>query len=359
MHRKPTRGKGRNDTIRSAGPEPYPDHLQGDAGDGPALLEWFDEIDAYDLQKMDVKELAYLPLLGQPGYLVEGWSHLIAGFPRCGKTELSYANVREWIKAGRSVLYMTEEARPLWQQRLASRPVPCKGLNLMFALGELPLDLLARMREGEEQIVVVDTLRGLGITPVDENANGLMAQAVKPWIAAARQGGKTLVLLHHARKSGGENGESITGGHALFASVDVALEIKRDRAPNRRIIKMHPRVIQASELLYEQQPDGQLLALGDPAGVGSEEVARRALDVLDYQWTRTSEVHDRLQEPKPSLEQVRLVLLAEARVGRLERDPPLDAGNVAGKTVRWRKPGSDQPNLPHPLAVQRGFPDGR
>jgi predicted ATP-dependent serine protease len=307
------------------------------------------EIDAYELQQLHVEELTFLQLLGLPGYLVEGWSHVVAGYPRCGKTELLYANVRDWIKAGRGVLYMTEESRSLWQQRLARRPVPCKGLNLKFALGELPLELLARLKNAREPIVVVDTLRGLGITPEDENDNGAIARAVTPWVAAARRGRKTLILLHHDRKGGGEHGEGISGGHALLAAVDVALQIKRDNAPNRRVVKMLPRVIQASELLYERQPDDQLVALGDPAGIGKTAVAARALAVLDQLWTTTKEVLDRLEDPKPSLEQLRLALLAEARVGRLERDPPLDAGRVDGKTIRWRKPGSDEPNLPHPL----------
>ncbi|HWG41534.1 MAG TPA: AAA family ATPase [Gemmataceae bacterium] len=306
---------------------------------GEAPKRWLDEIDAYELQDQRAEELSYLPLLGRPGYIVQRWSHVLAGYPRSGKTELLFATVCAWLQEGRSVLYFTEEGRVLWQQRLERQRVPCGGLTLVFGLGELPGNLLARMREGEEEIVIVDTLRNLGILPPDENDNNGIARAVAPWVATAREKGKTLILCHHSRKGGGDHGEAISGGHALFGAVDVAVEVRRDNVPARRILKVHARIIQPPDLLYERKADGQLIALGDPAGVGVEEVARRMLTVLDHQWRKTADVLTLFEEPKPSLEQLRLALRAESQCGRVERDPPINVASAQGKAIRWRLPG--------------------
>ncbi len=60
-----------------------------------------------------------LPVLGQPGIVVRGWSHLFAGYPRKGKTELLARLVRFWLDSGETVLYLAEEARSTWALRLA------------------------------------------------------------------------------------------------------------------------------------------------------------------------------------------------------------------------------------------------
>ncbi len=108
------------------------------------------------------------------------------------------------------------------------------------------------MKEAEEKVVILDTIRNLGILPEKENDNAGIARCLAPWVAAARVKHKTLILVHHGRKGGGEHGEGISGGHALFAAVDVALEVKRDNVAARRIITAHARLIQPDELLYER-----------------------------------------------------------------------------------------------------------
>jgi hypothetical protein len=169
-----------------------------------------------------------------------------------------------------------------------------------------------------------------------------MARAITPFIVACRAGQKTFVAGHHNRKGGGEHGEAIAGGHALLGVFDIALELLRDHAPNRRVVKPLARLIQPPPLLYERDKDGLLVALGDPAGVTLEEV-RRVVEVLGEEWKKTAEVRGLLEEPRPGAEIVRQALLAEARGGAVERDPDIDVQAVAGKTVRWRM----RPTFPH------------
>jgi predicted ATP-dependent serine protease len=282
--------------------------------------------------------LDYLPLLGQDGYLVRGWSHLLAGYPRSGKTELLAACCRDWLAMGERVLYSTEEPRSIWQQRLARAGCSWTGMQIVFALGAKPADLLARAQRGEEGIVVVDSIRNLGLLGADENDNAALARAVSPWIQAMR-GHKTLVLTHHSRKGNGEHGEGIAGGHALLGLVDIALELRYDPAASRRLVRAYARLIQPAELMYERRQDGSMQAIGSPESVGINEVRKRVREAIDDEWLKISEVCQRLGEPQPSLRQVRNALQAEAEAGTLERDPPHDC---KGKTVLWRRKAAEQ-----------------
>jgi hypothetical protein len=224
----------------------------------------------------------------------------------------------------------------MWRMRLKQRPGPWAGMRLVFGYGAGSTLLLERMKRGTESVVILDTIRGLGVLPSDECDNGAIAGALAPWIRAARQGNKLLILSHHMRKGGGEHGEGISGAHALLGTVDIALEIIRDTKANRRTIRACARLIQPEELLYERREDGLLVAIGDPKGVSEMEVRRRLLLVLNPEWAKTAEVRERLADPKPGEEQVRRGLLAEAKAGNIERDPPITEANVAGKRVRWR-----------------------
>ena len=176
------------------------------------------------------RELPMLPLLGQEKYIVEGWSHLLAGYPRSGKTELLFRAIREWLDEGRSVVYLTEEPRSIWEQRLRRRSGDWSNLHVAFALGTPPEVLFRRAFEGEEEIVIVDTLRNL-LNLRDETDNSEVARVLNPWVAGARRAEKTLIMAHHMRKGGGKRGEGISGGHALLGVFDIALELGWDDQP--------------------------------------------------------------------------------------------------------------------------------
>jgi hypothetical protein len=282
-------------------------------------------------------ELIYLPLLGRDGYFVAGWSHLLAGYPRVGKSELVVSCVEQWLSRGQSVLLFTEEPTTLWRQRLRQRGTWQRGLRLYPALGADPAELLAELPNAAEPVVVLDSIRNL-LRFEDENDNSEVARKINPWVAAARTSGKTLILVHHCRKGGGDNAEAIAGGHALLGAVDIALEVVRDQnqAATRRKIRAYARLIQPGELLYEMSDDKQLRALGDPAAVTLGEVERRVQEVLGADWLKTKDVHEALAEPQPSVEQVRRALTGLARQGVVERDPPMTVERTSGKTIRWR-----------------------
>ena len=190
-----------------------------------------------------LQNLPYLPFLGADGYFVRGWSHLISGSPRVGKTELLKALVKEWLDEGLSVLYITEEPQVIWESRINGSG--WSALRVVFGIQEDVGRLLDRAGTGNEDIVVVDSLRTL-LQLDNENDNSEIARAVNPWISAHRDSGKTLILVHHNRKSGGDHGQGIAGGTALLGSFDIAMEIKRDdHVAERRVVQTYARLIES------------------------------------------------------------------------------------------------------------------
>jgi hypothetical protein len=68
------------------------------------------EVRAADLQALAREEgraLRYLPLLGREGYIIKGFTHLISGYAKAGKTQLLAQVVGEWQEE--PVLWFTEE----------------------------------------------------------------------------------------------------------------------------------------------------------------------------------------------------------------------------------------------------------
>ena len=328
-------------TAVSVPPEPHLPPIEG-AVRGEVL-----EIGGNELieSAADSPDLPFLPLLGVDGYIVEGWSHLLAGYPRSGKTDLLARLVREWLAQGKRVVYLTEEPKSIWATRLAALGDDWSGLRVVFGLGADPHALFKRAFGGEEDVVIVDTLRSL-LALRDETDNSEVARVLNPWIAGARNAGKTLVMAHHMRKGAGEHGEGIAGGHALLGVFDVALELRRDlAAAQRRLLRAYARLIAPPELVYERAEDRSFRALGDPATLRLAEVQDRVYEVLTDESLKTAAVWEGLDEPRPGFEQVRLALRALARDGRADRDPPIQDGDAPGKTYRWRL-STSPPTLP-------------
>lgn len=245
-------------------------------------------------------QLDYLPLLEQEGYFVKGWSHLLAAYPRVGKTELMVRNVASWTRSGLKVLYLSEESAQIWYHRLRSGSGSWENLSIVCGLGASPNNILNRAFSGDEDVVIVDTLRNL-LGLQDEKDNSEIARRINPWIAQARATSKTLIMVHHDTKAGGEHGRAIAGGHALLGSFDIALEILHDSNNRaRRLVRGYPRLITISELVYELGNDGEMRALGEPSALGLEDVKNQARLIVSEDRRTLKEIHALMPEPRPS-----------------------------------------------------------
>jgi len=298
---------------------------------------------AADLCLKGTPDLDFLPLLGQDGYIVKGWTTLIAGYPKAGKTELVTRLCHKWQQE--RILYITEEPESIWAVRLARVSDGWNHMWLLFALGMKPEDILSEIVSSDITVVIVDTVRNLfGLK--DETDNSEVARALTPYITTCRNTNKTLLLLHHIRKGGGEHGEGITGGHAFLGIVDAALEILREPnlGDNKRRIRGWARVVAIQELVYVLNEDGSMEALGSPNEVELASVKNRVLEVVDYEWLGRKEVREALDEPHPSERQVQNALNELAGEGALERDPPIGE-DKPGRKYLYRLPNLARTSL--------------
>ncbi len=278
------------------------------------------------------RSMDFLPLLEHEGYVMRGWSHLLAGYPKAGKTELVIRLCHEW--QGERILFLTEEPEGIWEARLATLPEGWEHVTLSFALGLEREEVLNAIAERTETVVIIDTIRNLlGFN--DECDNSEIARVLNPLIALCRQQGKTLLLTHHLNKSGGDHGTGITGGHAFLGVVDVALELlpADGGSENQRKIRGWGRILSIPELLYEKREDGSFAALGSPVEVQLEQVKQRVLASIDGEWLSLKDIQGTLDEPRPSTNQVRNALEELVVEGMMERDPPTAK---PGATYRYR-----------------------
>ncbi|MDT7944436.1 MAG: AAA family ATPase [Dehalococcoidia bacterium] len=291
------------------------------------------EVKATDLQtraREEGRPLCYLPFLGQEGFIIKGFTHLLSGYAKVGKTELLARVVSEWQEP---TLWLTEEPQLAWEARLARLPDAYHHLTIYFALGCPRQELLERIAQGQEAVVIIDTTKLLGIA--DPDHAGEVTAVLAPVIASCRDAGKTLILVHHERKGGGQHGEGIAGSHAFLAMVDIALELLRDdKSSKRRIIRGYGRIVTVPELCYEMAEDGTLVPLGDPGALALEQVKERVLSLLTEEWQSLKDIMSAMGEPRPSEEWVRRALNALVEEGKAERDPPV--GIKGNKPHRWR-----------------------
>ena len=295
-----------------------------------------DVVSAPDLHNEKLEKGTFLPLLGQQGFIIKLWSILIAGYPKIGKTELVIRLISEWLGLGESILYLTEEPRSVWHTRLEKLNTKFPpNFRIGFALGHSKKVIAEILKVTPASIVIIDTIRNL-LGLENENDNSEIAGILNPFIALARDKGKTLILLHHTRKGGGMYGEAVSGGHAFLGTVDVALELNR-HVDRKRIIRGSARVFEVPTLMYEMTKEGEFVVLGNPDELAIEEVRDRLLENLTNNWVTTSKARELIGKPEPSNEQVRQALEHLAFQTITARDPPTSEGSRPGKTYQWRK----------------------
>lgn len=307
-------------------------------------------LNAAELIERIVVPMDYLPLLGQPGYIVKGGTHLLAAYPKAGKTELMTACIRDWVQAGLSVVIFSEESGRIWTLRLKklSHSEGLTNLTIVPALGATTADMMKLLDDRAPDVIIIDTLRSmLGV--VDENDSAQMARGVEPWTEYSQRTGSTLIVLHHTRKSGGEHGEGVSGGHGLTASLDITLEMKRDGADNRRSIEVRGRLIEAQKGIYERTEimtshglgsgSYEMHWLGEKFAVTLDAVQERIELLLIREPQTASDIHESLDDPRPSLRQVQRALLemAGAVPPRALRSPAVGEDVVSGRAIKWRR----------------------
>lgn len=180
------------------------------------------------------------------GFLAYGTVTLFAGRHKGGKSTLLFSLIRALvdrhdtflrhsIDAGPVVL-LTEEGPETLRPKL--EPISEEGRTRIRVLCRTDVSprgaygwAQAVRDAGEEaiawgaRVVVIDTF-AFWAQIRDENDNSLMQEVVSV-LGDLTSRGLAVVIVHHHRKSGGEDGDAIRGGTALQGAVDLIVELVR------------------------------------------------------------------------------------------------------------------------------------
>jgi len=167
------------------------------------------------------RELEYLPLLGTDGLIARGTITLIGAHPKAGKTTLLVHACREWVQQNLRVVYLTEDPKIIWDERVNRFPELNQLILNNFTRAH-PERWVRAIRELEPDVVVVDTIRRF-VPAKDENDSASVSVALAPLVDLQHHLPRTaIVLVHHTKKNLSTDGEitDIAGSHAYTAEVD-------------------------------------------------------------------------------------------------------------------------------------------
>jgi hypothetical protein len=183
---------------------------------------------------------------------------LVAGSPKAGKSTLAAQLQRccetgddflgSWPVQMGPVLLVTEEGGVAVVHKtgdmhrlqvLDRRSAIMAGLSFPQVLNAIAE--WARSNPGG--LVFIDTL-AIWAEIQNENDASEASKAVARVTSLAQATDMAIVLVHHARKAGGEHGEAIRGSGAILATVDIAAELSRVRpGSDERWLDVQGRVI--------------------------------------------------------------------------------------------------------------------
>jgi len=274
------------------------------------------------------------PFLQREGVLGPGVVGLLSGYAKSGKTTATAHGLNAVLQAcpDLQVTWCTEEARSLWRARLLRWRFDWPSVTFAFRSGMPWASSVAEIRRDQPDVVIIDTARAfLGI--VDENDAGQWRTALDPLLLMARERDAAVLLLHHLRKSGGEDGLGHAGNHALVAAVDVALELRRDpQARQRRMVRAISRYDETPPAWVMELRDDGLAVLGDPSAIAHADLLSRLFGTLDNTLRTTAELVAELDDPKPSTGAVYAALKELHRQGRCDRS----GSGTRGSPYRWK-----------------------
>ncbi len=219
-------------------------------------------------------------------FLPEGGLALVTAFMKVGKSTFIYfllvaiAQGRPFLEYATKqggVLILAVEEHPRDVRLRLRRLGACPEDPIYLHTGRLDCNpaTMAALRDfitdHEISLVVLDTL-GLYWTIKDENNNAAVVQQCSPFLDLARETGCCVVLVHHDRKAGGEEGRGIRGGSALLGLVDQAIMLDKRQGGNKdqRMLRTVGRYAETPPELVLELAEEEYRNLGTPEEVGRD-----------------------------------------------------------------------------------------
>ena len=187
---------------------------------------------------------------------------LIAGQPGIGKSTL-LMQVSSFIASSRPVLYVSGE-ESAEQVALRAQRLGASGSNkLKFASSSSADDISATIREGNFDLVIIDSIQTLAVEEIS-SAPGTVSQITNSSnliIRAAKKSGTAVVLVGHITKEG-----SIAGPKTLEHLVDVVLNFEGDRYGGFKVVRaVKNRYGSTSEAAIFEMVDNGLKIVENPS----------------------------------------------------------------------------------------------
>lgn len=204
-----------------------------------------------------------------------GKSTLAAQLQRCSETGADFAAA--WTVEPGPCLLVTEEGGAAVVHKtgdLERLDVLDRRTALMAGL-KFPqvLEVVSDWSTGHPGgMAFIDTL-AIWAEIENENDASEASKAVAAVTSLAQTTDLAVVLIHHARKSGGDNGEAIRGSGAILATVDIAVELSRvSPTSDSRWLDVQGRVILPDRHLLGFDRATLSYVLEDKAGARLEEI---------------------------------------------------------------------------------------
>ena len=187
---------------------------------------------------------------------------LIAGHPGIGKSTL-LMQISSFIASSRPVLYVSGE-ESAEQVALRAQRLGASGSNkLKFASSTSADDISATIREGNFDLVIIDSIQTLAMEEIS-SAPGTVSQITNSSnliIRAAKKSGTAVVLVGHITKEG-----SIAGPKTLEHLVDVVLNFEGDRYGGFKVVRaVKNRYGSTSEAAIFEMVDNGLKIVENPS----------------------------------------------------------------------------------------------
>lgn len=184
------------------------------------------------------------------------------------------------------------------------------------------------------KILVVDTFRFWGgLTGDDEKSSGHTQPLLDKAAQVAAERALSVLIVHHSRKGGGDDGDAASGSNAITGGVDIVLELDRvgENAPFQRSIIGLSRFHETpGALVFEWQKDsGKFVPLGEAEdrNAGKQAaLASRVLDALEGAGAPLNRT-DIEEETGAAWKQILSVLRALEKAGKVVRHGEGKAGS--------------------------------
>lgn len=235
------------------------------------------------------------------GYIAKGHQTLLSALWKAGKTTL-ITYFLKCLQEGKelagqpttpcNVLILSEESGTLWARRreeseittpiwIYPRPIKQK---LDYKGWVLLLEGAAQFcEENKIDLFILDTLAGFWSVD-NENDAARVSAALLP-INNLLDKKIAVLLVHHFRKSGGDEGTAARGSGQLGAAVDIIVELSKLDSTNpnstQRVLKTYSRFEESPKEVVIDYVDDEYITVGTTTDVRKDEKQTRILHALE------------------------------------------------------------------------------